>query len=76
MACACAPLETPNPTQIVDMLRDAVENSMSSIEKLLDEPHLANSMGDSARRWVVEHADVDRYADRLLHELESLRASR
>ena len=48
----------------------------SALEKLLDEPHLANSMGDSARRWVVEHADVDRYADRLLHELESLRASR
>ena len=39
-------LKAPNPTQIVNMLRDAVENSMSSIEKLLDE-HETNKRGFS-----------------------------
>lgn len=47
-----------------------------SLERLLAEPDLACSMGENAREWVVEHADIERYADRLCGEVGSLRKTR
>jgi glycosyltransferase involved in cell wall biosynthesis len=44
-----------------------------SLERLLGEPDFARSMGESAREWVIEHAGVERYADRLCREVGSLR---
>lgn len=35
----------------------------SEIERLLADPGEAARLGHNARRWVVEHADVERYAD-------------
>lgn len=46
-------------------LRDA-------IVRLLDDQELVDRLGGEARRWVVEHADVDRYADRIAGVIESL----
>lgn len=42
-----------------------VESLRVAIERLLDEPDLAAELGTAARGWVVETADVERYADRL-----------
>lgn len=37
----------------------------SAIVRMLDDPALAERLGKSARRWIVEQADVDVYAHRL-----------
>jgi glycosyltransferase involved in cell wall biosynthesis len=47
----------------------------SAIERLLDEPELADALGAAARRWTVEHADVGVYAERLGGHVDRLRAA-
>jgi glycosyltransferase involved in cell wall biosynthesis len=42
------------------------------IRELLDRPAEADRMGRDARRWVIEHASLDVYAQRLGRELEAL----
>lgn len=37
----------------------------AAIEDLLDDPDTAARLGDAGRRWVLEHADVEIYADAL-----------
>ena len=37
-----------------------------AITRLLDDPERAARLGSAARDWVVEHADIERYADRLV----------
>ena len=37
----------------------------AAIERLLDDPALARELGEAARSWVTEHADIERYADRI-----------
>ena len=49
-------------------LRDA-------LRALLGDPPRAARLGAAGRRWVVEHADVERYASRLAAEIELLRAT-
>lgn len=46
-----------------------------SLERLLEDSGLARSMGDSARKWVVANADVERYAGRLSDEIQRLRSA-
>ena len=44
-----------------------------AITTLLDEPAEAQHLGQAARGWVVEHAGIDRYAERLSSEVDVLR---
>ena len=39
----------------------------AAIVRLLEEPETAARIGTQARNWVVENADIDRYAERLAH---------
>lgn len=45
----------------------------AAIERLLDRPELAAGLGAAGRRWVVEHADVRVYAERLGRHVDQLR---
>lgn len=45
----------------------------NSITELLSDPSRADRLGENARKWVVEHADVGRYASRLGAEVDRLR---
>jgi glycosyltransferase involved in cell wall biosynthesis len=55
------------PTGDARALRDA-------LRALLDDHARAERLGAAGRRWVVEHADVERYAARLAAEIERLRS--
>jgi glycosyltransferase involved in cell wall biosynthesis len=44
----------------------------SAITALLDDPERAGHLGAEARRWVEEHATVERYADHLADEVRAL----
>lgn len=46
-----------------------------SMQALLDDPEHARRLGDAGRTWVVRHADIDRYVERLADEVDSLRAA-
>jgi glycosyltransferase involved in cell wall biosynthesis len=45
----------------------------TAIERLLASTHECVALGTAARAWVVEHAELDRYAERLAAELGALR---
>lgn len=47
-------------------LRDA-------IVRLLDSPDECRALGSAARRWAVDHAELDRYAERLASVVRTLR---
>jgi glycosyltransferase involved in cell wall biosynthesis len=44
-----------------------------AITTLLDDPTEAQHLGQAGRGWVVEHAGIDRYAERLSSEVDVLR---
>jgi glycosyltransferase involved in cell wall biosynthesis len=44
-----------------------------TIEELLADPDRRERIGSAARRWVLENADIDVYAQRLAHVLAELR---
>ena len=41
--------------------------------QLLDAPEIADRMGGEGRRWAIEHADVDRYAERIKLIIDDVR---
>lgn len=45
------------------------------IIELLDDPMAVERLGSEARRWTIEHADIERYADRLAGIVDDLRRS-
>lgn len=44
-----------------------------AIERMLADPDATRHMGKAARAWIVEHADVERYADAIANEVGVLR---
>jgi glycosyltransferase involved in cell wall biosynthesis len=44
-----------------------------ALRMLLDDDDLARTLGERARQWAVDHADVERYAARLADEVRILR---
>ncbi len=45
----------------------------SAIVELLDDESLRTRLGAAAREWIIEHADIDRYSQRLAVEVQILR---
>ena len=45
----------------------------AAIDRLLESPHECARLGRAARRWVVDHADVDVYARGLGRVIDDLR---
>ena len=52
----------------------AVGELRRTLEQLRNDDALATQLGEAARRWVVENADVERYAERLGDHVGSLRS--
>lgn len=46
----------------------------ATINRLLESPAECEALGTAAREWVVEHAELDRYAERLAAAVRVLRA--
>jgi len=58
----------------ISVAPDDAENFITAIQSLVDDPDRARELGESGRRWVVEHASpaaVGRQYERLLREVAS-----
>ena len=53
-----------------------VDALRASITRMLGDDSLSIELGKQARAWVVEHADIQQYAQRLARVVQMLRSSR